>query len=71
MHELHEAMSQYQHLQHLIEYIIQGRTENKNQLPQAFKTYWAFRDDMAVIDQRRVNSNTRSITTAGTKTATY
>ena len=50
MHELQEATSQDQHLQCLIEYVIQGWPENKNQLPQDMRTYWTFRDDMAVID---------------------
>ena len=48
--ELQEAMSQDQHHQCLIEYVIQGWPENKNQLPQDIRTYWTFRDDMVVID---------------------
>ena len=49
MHELQEAMSQDQHLQHLMEYAIQGWPDSKNQLLQDMRTYWKFRDDMAVI----------------------
>ena len=33
-----------------MEYIIPGWLESKNQLPQDIRTYWTFRDDMAVID---------------------
>ena len=50
MHELQEAMSQDQHLQHLMEYIKQGWTDSKMQLLQDMRTNWTFRDDMAVID---------------------
>ena len=50
MHELHEAAFQDQHLQHLMEYVIQGWPESKIQLPQDIRTYWTFRDDMEVID---------------------
>ena len=50
MHELQGAMSQDQHLKHLIEYVIQGWPESKNQQPQDIRTYWMFRDDIAVID---------------------
>ena len=39
MHELQEAMSQDQHLQHLMEYVIQGWPDSKNQLPQDIRTY--------------------------------
>ena len=47
---LQEAMSQNQHLQHLMEYVIQGWPDSKNQLPQDIRTYWMYRDDKAVID---------------------
>ena len=50
MHELKEATSQDQHLQHLMGYVTQGWPERKNQLPQDIRTYWTLRDDMAVID---------------------
>ena len=33
-----------------MEYVIQGWPENINQLSQDIRTYWMFRDDMAVID---------------------
>ena len=69
MHELQEAMSQDQHLQCLMEYVIQEWPESKNKLLQDIRPYWTFRDDMAVIrgsHQRKTFSNTRSITTAGT-----
>ena len=49
MHELQEATSQDQHLQHLMEYVIQEWPDKKNQLPQDIRTYWTFRDDMVVI----------------------
>ena len=50
MHEPHKAMSQDQHLQHLMEYVIQGWPESKKQLPQDITTHWTFRDNMAGID---------------------
>ena len=49
-HELQEATSQDQHPQNFMEYVIQGWPESKNQLPQDIRTYWMFRDYMAVID---------------------
>ena len=50
IHELQEAVSQDQHLQHIMEYVIQGWPDSKTQLPQDIRTYWAFRENMAVID---------------------
>ena len=50
MQELQKATCQDQHLQYLMEYVTQGWPESKNQLPQDIRTYWMFRDDMAVID---------------------
>ena len=50
MHELQEAASQDQHLQHLMEYVIQWKPESKNQQPKDIRTYWRFRGDMAVVD---------------------
>ena len=50
MHELQEAMSHDQHLQHLMQYIIQGWPGSKNQLPHDIRTYWMFIDDMAVVN---------------------
>ena len=50
VHELQKAMSQDQHLQHFMEYVIQGWPGSKNQLPKDIRTYWTFKDDMAVID---------------------
>ena len=50
MHELQEATSQDQHLHHLMEYFLQGWPESKIQPPQDIRTYWLFRDNMAVID---------------------
>ena len=50
MHELQEAMFQDQHLQHLMEYVIQGSPDSQNQLLQDIRTYWTFRDDMAFND---------------------
>ena len=50
MHELWEATSQDQHLQGLMKYVIQRWPESKNQLPQDIRTYWMFRDNMAVIN---------------------
>ena len=41
--------SEDQHIQQLMEYIIQGWPDNKDQLLQDIRTYWAFRDDTAVI----------------------
>ena len=38
MCELQETMSQEQFLQHLMEYIIQGWPNSKNQLPQVIRT---------------------------------
>ena len=51
MHELQQAMSQDQHLQHLKDYIIQGWPKSRDQIPQDIKTYWTFRDNMTVIDE--------------------
>ena len=48
-HELQEATSQDQHLQCLMEYIVQGWAESKDQLSQDIRAYWIFRDDIAVI----------------------
>ena len=48
--ELKEITSQDQHLQQLMEYIIQCVPGNKEQLPPDIRTYWMFRDNMAVID---------------------
>ena len=50
MQGLQEATSQDQYLQCLMEFVIQGWPANKNQLPQNIRTYWTFRDDMAVTD---------------------
>ena len=50
MHVLQQATSQDQHLQCLMEYVIQGQPESKSQLPWEIRTYWAFRNDMAVTD---------------------
>ena len=46
----HHAMSQDNHLQQLKDYIIRGWQDNKDQILQDMQTYWAFWDDMAVID---------------------
>ena len=43
-------MSIVQHLQYLIEYIIQEWPESKTQLQQDIRTYWTFRDDMTVMN---------------------
>ena len=48
MYELQQATSQDQHLQFLKDYIIQGWPEGRDQTPQDIRTYWTFRDDMAV-----------------------
>ena len=48
--ELKEVTSQDQHLQQLMEYIIQGWPDNKDKLLQDVRTYWTLRDDMVVID---------------------
>ena len=50
MHELQLATSQDQHLQCLKDYIIQGWTERKEQIPQDIRTYWTFRGYMTVIN---------------------
>ena len=50
MYKLQEATPQDQHLQHLMQYVIQGWPESKNQPPLDIRTYWTFRDNMAVID---------------------
>ena len=39
-----------QHMQCLKEYIIQGWPEQEDQVQQAIRPYWIFKDDMAVID---------------------
>ena len=46
----YKKQSQDQHLQHLMEYVIHGWHDTKNQLPQDIRAYWTFRDHMAVID---------------------
>ena len=50
VNELEDATYQDQHLQQLMEYIIPGWPDNKDQLPLDIRTYWMFRYDMAVID---------------------
>ena len=40
--KLHQAQSQNEHLQHLKEQIIQGRTENRGMIPQDMRTYGPF-----------------------------
>ena len=50
MHDLQQVMFQDQHPQHPKDYIIQGWPESRDQIPEDTRTYWAFRDDMAVID---------------------
>ena len=50
VHELQQAMSQDQHLQHLKDYVIEGWPESRDQIPQDIRTYWTLRDDMAIID---------------------
>ena len=50
MHALQEAISQGQHLQCLMEYVIQGWPESKNQLLQGIRTFGMFRGGMAVIN---------------------
>ena len=50
MQQLQQATSKDDHLQQLKDYIIRGWPENKDQMPQDIQTYWAFQDDMAVID---------------------
>ena len=49
MHELQQVASQNQHLQCLKDYIIKVSLESRIQIPQDIRTYWTFRDDMAVI----------------------
>ena len=66
MHELQQATSQDEYLQHLKEYVICGWPESTDQIPKDMRTYWIFQDDMAIIDgvilKGKVYSNTRSIT---------
>ena len=50
MDELQETTSQDQHLKCLMEYVMQGWPESKNQLPQDIGTYWMFQDDMAGVN---------------------
>ena len=75
MHELQQAMSQDQHLQCLNDYIIQGWPESRDQIPQDIRTYWTFRDDMAVIDEAiikgKMYGSARSITKTGTPIVIY
>ena len=75
MQELQEATSQDQHLQCLMEYVIQGWSDNRNQLPQDIRTHWTFRDVMTVIDRIVIKGICTVIlegfTTASAKTATY
>ena len=51
MHELQQAISQDQHLQHPKDYIIQGWPESRDQIAQDIRAYSSFRDNMAVIDR--------------------
>ena len=51
MHEMQQAMSQDQHLEHLKDFIIKGWSENRVQITQDIRTYWIFRDDMEVNDR--------------------
>ena len=57
MCELQEVTYHDQHLQHLMEHVTQGWPDSKNQLPQDMRTYWTFRDDMAVIDWVVIKGN--------------
>ena len=50
IHELQQAMSQDEHLHHLKDHIIQGWPESRDQVPSDMRTYWMFKDYMAVID---------------------
>ena len=48
--QIQQATAQDKHLQQLKEFIIAGWPEIKEQVHQDIRTYWSFRDDMAVID---------------------
>ena len=50
MHELQQVTSQDQHMQCSKEYITQGWPEHRDQIQQDIKSYWTFKDDVAVID---------------------
>ena len=42
VHELQQAMSQDEYLQHLEEHIIKDWPENRDQIPQDMRIYWTF-----------------------------
>ena len=51
MYYLQEAMSQDQHLQCPMEYVIQGWSETKSHILHGIRTYWTFSDNIVVIDR--------------------
>ena len=48
--QIQQATVHNEHLQQLKGYIITGWPEIKDQVQHDIRTYWSFRDDMAVID---------------------
>ena len=50
IHELQQAMSHDDHLQHLKDHIMQCWPESRDQIPEDMCTYLTFQDDSAVID---------------------
>ena len=50
LHELQCTASEDERLQYLIEDILQGWPENRDQIPQDMRTYWTFPDYIAVTD---------------------
>ena len=47
--QLQQAMTKNDHLQQLRKHIIRGWSENKNEIPQEIRSYWTFRDNIALI----------------------
>ena len=50
MTELQQASSQDNHLQKLIHFIITGWPYSKDKISEELKSYWSYRDELAVID---------------------
>ena len=48
--EIQQLMAKDDNLQQLREHIIRGWPQNRNEIPQEIRSYWTFRDDMALID---------------------
>ena len=48
--QVQQATAHDEHLQHVKGFITAGWPESKEQIHQDFRTYWSFRDDMAVTN---------------------